>query len=551
MESPFGPNFSRNIHSIREDFIFAIMPFEENLTKIYNNIIKKCVENKGFICNRADDIMSNHAIIYDIWKSICEARFIIADLTNKNPNVMYELGISHAVGKEIIILAQDGTELPFDTKHIRTIFYKDNRESECEFYAKISNTIEYILNKENSTMKHPARPHPYREPKVLQKPRSPSEIEKDYTEGNYRIAWGDLVFPEAALLFEAKAGIWRPNEMTWILIDEPFRARPEEFWAEIDEKYPVREPSDATDREAGKHIRLAGASERRSSDVGGVPLELVWQRMSWQDSGRTNGRILPNNNILRRGAPIRAWFDPDDMRVPPVPSGHVQRADNPLGNRLAINLAVILRDRNGDEFALFQRRDDRLDASPLKIECGISESVHGDRGWQSSHEFDVVDGTPRLDRTAMRCLWQEIGFAQHGKFGDDVPTFNIDIAFTALILTREEMYARLLGYLELQAPNRAEEGVLAYAKRASELSRSLQHPNFQSRKQASDNREWRELYFLPATREGLAPVFRHPKKTTPECRARLLYWLKHKYPDTWNKIPDKEGEPPEWLTQTG
>ena len=159
---------------------------------------------------------------------------------------MYELGISHAIGKETIIPSQESSKLPFNVQHIRTIIYKNSISSANKFYADIANTIEFILNKTSVTMKHTARPHPYREPKVLQKPRSSSEIEKDYTEENYRIAWGDLVFPEAVLLFEPKAGIWRPDEMVWTMIDEPFRARPEEFWAEIDQKYPVDERSDAT-----------------------------------------------------------------------------------------------------------------------------------------------------------------------------------------------------------------------------------------------------------------------------------------------------------------
>ncbi len=119
--TPFNPIFGPNKFPIQEGLVFVLMPFETGLTEIYTTVVKPAVEAKNLICRRADDINSNNTIMSDIWKSICEARFIIADLSNRNPNVMYELGISHTVGKETILIHQDsdGAKLPFDISHFR------------------------------------------------------------------------------------------------------------------------------------------------------------------------------------------------------------------------------------------------------------------------------------------------------------------------------------------------------------------------------------------------------------------------------------------------
>ncbi len=54
------------------------------------------------------------------------AKYIIADLTGRNPNVFYELGIAHALNKKSNPLTQDLTDVPFDLKHIRCIVYEDS-----------------------------------------------------------------------------------------------------------------------------------------------------------------------------------------------------------------------------------------------------------------------------------------------------------------------------------------------------------------------------------------------------------------------------------------
>ncbi|RWD36102.1 MAG: hypothetical protein E5W59_02990 [Mesorhizobium sp.] len=144
-----NPVFGPNIYPVQEKLVFVLMPFEADLTAIYESFVKPTVESKNLICRRADDLHTNNAIMQDIWKSICEARIVIADLTNLNPNVMYELGISHTVGKETILIHQNKGQVhfPFDVTHFRILTYTDTATGGDELKRKLSSTIDSVLEK--------------------------------------------------------------------------------------------------------------------------------------------------------------------------------------------------------------------------------------------------------------------------------------------------------------------------------------------------------------------------------------------------------------------
>jgi len=145
-----NPVFGPARFQLRQNLVFTLMPFDEALTKIYNNIIKPTVEGQGLLCQRADDYKSNKAVIEDIWRAICEARIVIADLTQFNPNVMYELGVAHTVGKETILIYQTGEnatgKFPFDLSHIRRIEYNNDAVGGQRLSADLEETLKSILS---------------------------------------------------------------------------------------------------------------------------------------------------------------------------------------------------------------------------------------------------------------------------------------------------------------------------------------------------------------------------------------------------------------------
>ncbi|MDO5416887.1 MAG: DNA cytosine methyltransferase [Lachnospiraceae bacterium] len=122
----------------RKKKCFVIMPFEKKLDECYSKLIKPTVENCGYEVKRADEIYGTNAIIDDITKEIKEADLLIADATGKNPNVNYELGYSHALEKQVIIITQQISDIPFDYRHRRAIVYDT---SEFEWKKKLENHL--------------------------------------------------------------------------------------------------------------------------------------------------------------------------------------------------------------------------------------------------------------------------------------------------------------------------------------------------------------------------------------------------------------------------
>lgn len=147
-----NPIFGPASYEIDPRLAFVLMPFTGELTEIYTTLIKPTIENNEFslVCKRADDIRSNKAIMQDIWKSICEARLIIADLTGLNPNVMYELGVAHTLGKETLIIYRkdENIKFPFDIAHIRRIEYENTPVGGTKLAAGLKATLQAILTPE-------------------------------------------------------------------------------------------------------------------------------------------------------------------------------------------------------------------------------------------------------------------------------------------------------------------------------------------------------------------------------------------------------------------
>ena len=121
--------------------IFVIMPFDTKLTPVYEDHISKVCKNIGLDCMRADLTLNTGTIVNDIWSLIYNAQIIICDCTGKNPNVFYELGIAHALGKKTICITQNSADIPFDIKHLRYIEYEYTPRGMIEFENKLE---EYI-----------------------------------------------------------------------------------------------------------------------------------------------------------------------------------------------------------------------------------------------------------------------------------------------------------------------------------------------------------------------------------------------------------------------
>jgi hypothetical protein len=88
------------------------MPFNADLQGVYEDHIKSVDTNIGLKVARADDFFSTSAIMKDVWTAICKSRVIIADCTGRNPNVFYEIGLAHTVGKPVVLITQNKEDVP-------------------------------------------------------------------------------------------------------------------------------------------------------------------------------------------------------------------------------------------------------------------------------------------------------------------------------------------------------------------------------------------------------------------------------------------------------
>ena len=117
---------------------FVLMPFgPEWADEVYEAIRTAC-DGKFRSISRADE-HTGLVVMQDIWLAIQRAELIIADLTGKNANVFYELGIAHTLGRRTILLSQNRGDIPFDVGGMRHILYKWNgRESAMSLIQKIN-----------------------------------------------------------------------------------------------------------------------------------------------------------------------------------------------------------------------------------------------------------------------------------------------------------------------------------------------------------------------------------------------------------------------------
>lgn len=123
---PFSPTvFQLSERPVNPNLVSVMMPFSDGFNIVYDTI-KTAVENEEFECRRADDFWVHPHIIQDIIELICTSSVVICDLSGKNPNVFYEAGIAHTLGKEVILLTQAESDVPFDLRSLRYIKYLNN-----------------------------------------------------------------------------------------------------------------------------------------------------------------------------------------------------------------------------------------------------------------------------------------------------------------------------------------------------------------------------------------------------------------------------------------
>jgi len=115
---------------VQKGYAFIAMPMDpEDLALVdVLDAIKEAAARCGIHAERIDEPQYNDRVTDRILESIRKAEYVIVDLTNSKPNVFYEAGYAHGVGKIPIYVARHGTRLEFDLKDYPIIFFKNMKE---------------------------------------------------------------------------------------------------------------------------------------------------------------------------------------------------------------------------------------------------------------------------------------------------------------------------------------------------------------------------------------------------------------------------------------
>jgi hypothetical protein len=103
------------------------MPFGGYFDKYYESIFQPAIKNAKLEPKRADDLYRPSTIVNDIWAYTKKAKLVLADLTGKNANVFYELGLAHALAKPVILVAESMEDVPFDLRALRVLEYSKHQ----------------------------------------------------------------------------------------------------------------------------------------------------------------------------------------------------------------------------------------------------------------------------------------------------------------------------------------------------------------------------------------------------------------------------------------
>ena len=113
--------------NIEPALVSALMPFHPRFDPVYATL-QRVAQGTALRCRRADDIWENPAVMQDVVSLIDRSRIVIADCTDRNPNVFYEIGIAHTLGRDVILITQNNADIPFDLRHLRYVHYLNNGE---------------------------------------------------------------------------------------------------------------------------------------------------------------------------------------------------------------------------------------------------------------------------------------------------------------------------------------------------------------------------------------------------------------------------------------
>lgn len=152
------PRWSLPSDASKGKTVFWLMPFPKDgaapnlrsMEEVFQNLLRPSIE-KHFSMSvvRADDIFDTGEIMQSIWENIFLADVLVADLTGRNPNVFYEVGLADVLNKEVILLSQSIDDVPFDLRGRRVLIYDVNYPGPDRLRKDLLTTLKTVLENDS------------------------------------------------------------------------------------------------------------------------------------------------------------------------------------------------------------------------------------------------------------------------------------------------------------------------------------------------------------------------------------------------------------------
>jgi AbiJ-like protein len=143
--------FSVPTDPVEPDLVAVMMPFSPELRPVYE-AVSRAAAALGLRCMRADDIWQDAVVIQDIFSLIYRSPIVVCDYTGRNPNVLYETGIAHTLGKVVIPITQSRSDVPFDLQHHRYIHYLNNSEGLNQLRGEVESRLAFLVQRKEFRM---------------------------------------------------------------------------------------------------------------------------------------------------------------------------------------------------------------------------------------------------------------------------------------------------------------------------------------------------------------------------------------------------------------
>lgn len=127
-----------------QDLVAVMMPFDAAMAPVFT-AIQNAAKANNLECKRGDDIWNSSVVVQDIFELIYKSFIVVCDFSGRNPNVFYEAGVAHTLGKHVVPITQNQEDVPFNLRHHRYIHYLNNTEGRSALTAKLEERIGGLL----------------------------------------------------------------------------------------------------------------------------------------------------------------------------------------------------------------------------------------------------------------------------------------------------------------------------------------------------------------------------------------------------------------------